>query len=175
MILKQSIDLFGNLITEEIPSYKLGLSKKQLRKIERAKQLKLGQANYFYKTTGKNVFHCDGFVNGVNGQATSGGWTVFKNGKKLYVINAENRSGFTNNEAELCGVHDALVSADKGDEVVTDSMNALAWIRSGRPKARPDLMQIAHGAKNLLHSKQINLYWASRDENQAGNYNEFEK
>lgn len=167
--------LFEPEVYRELQVLQKKISKKQLRKIERAKLKKLGEANYFYKTTGKNVFHCDGFVNGVNGQATSGGWTVFKNGKKLYVINAEKRSGFTNNEAELCGVCDALKSADDGDEVVTDSMNSLAWVRSGKPKARPDLMEIAHKAKNLLHSKRINLYWASREENQAGNYNEFEK
>lgn len=148
---------------------------KELRRIERAKLKKLGEANYFYPTTGKNCFHTDGFVDGKNGEAKSGGCTVFKNGKLLERLTAQNDGGFTNNEAELMGVLRALKYADDGDEIVTDSMNTLAWIGSRKPKARPDLKEQASEANTLLHLKKVNLYWASRNENQAGNYNEFIK
>lgn len=148
---------------------------KELRRIERAKLKKLGEANYFYPTTGKNCFHTDGFVNGKNGETRSGGFTVYRNGKLLVTTSRENRNGLTNNEAELLGVHYALMCAEPGDEIVTDSMNTLSWIRSGNPKARPDLKEQASEAKTLLHSKQINLYWRPREENEAGNYNEFIK
>jgi len=162
----------NNLFNIDIPKQ---LSKKQLRKIERAKLKKLGEANYFYPTTGTNIYHCDGFVNGVNGTATSGGYTVFKNGKFLFYSNEENQNGFTNNEAELLGVLSCLLDCKEGDQIITDSMNTLSWIRSGKSKARSDLNKIMEEAKKLLHSKRINLYWRPREENQAGNYNEFDK
>lgn len=169
MNLLPELDIFGNIIEPK------ELSKTQLRKIERARKIKLGQANYFYPTTGKNCFHTDGFVNGKNGETKSGGFSVYKNGRLLITTSRENRNGFTNNEAELLGVHYALQCADCGDEIVTDSMNTLSWVRSGNPKARPDLKIYAQESKNILHVKQINLYWRPREENQAGNYNEFVK
>lgn len=173
MILKQSRDLFGNLITEEIPSYKFNLSKKQLRKIERAKLKKLGEANYFYPTTGKNVWHTDGFTLGQNGTTKRGGYTLFKNGKFFNSSKAENwDKPYTNNQAELTGMWLAIMEAEPGDEIITDSMNTLAWIRSGKPKARPDLLVTARECKEILHHKKLNIYWAGREENLAGHYNE---
>lgn len=157
------LDIFGRIIPEvETP-------KKQ---IERANKLKLGQANYFYNTTGKNCYHTDGFVIGMNGRSRGGGYTVFLNNKflKRKTIYKYN---FTNNEGELLGVVSALEHANNGDEILTDSMIALSWIRSGKPKARKDLINLATIGKNLLHKKKINLYWGSRDNNQAGIYNEF--
>jgi len=172
MNLLPELDIFGNIIEPK----EIKLSKKEQRKIERAKLKKLGEANYFYPTTGKNVWHTDGFVNGKNGEVKSGGYTIFKNGKLHAKQNiSHDNLIFTNNEAEIMGVWCALWVAEEGDEIVTDSMNTLAWVRSGKPKARPDLTVYAKAAKDLLHSKKINLYWRPREENQAGNYNEFVK
>ena len=148
-------------------------SKKERRKIERAKLLKLGQENYFYPTTGINIFHCDGFVNGKNGRATSGGYTVYKNGAMHCYSNEENLNGFTSNEAEFLGVLSCLRDANVGDQIVTDSMVALSWVRSGSPRARRDLKKYTYEAHRLLHIKRVNLYWNSRDVNLAGRYNEF--
>ena len=162
------IDLFNN--KTEVLTIKQ--QKRLKRKIERAKLPKLGTANYFYPTTGKNCYHTDGFVIGVNGKSEGGGFTVFLNGKHL-VTERRNKKLITNNETELLGVVEALKDAEEGDEIITDSMNTLAWIRSGNPKARPDLKTLASEGKKLLHSKKINLYWEKRDNNLAGNYNEF--
>lgn len=178
MITIKQVDLFGGISTrEQDVSNGEWRSKyrKEKRKIERAKLKKLGEANYFYPTTGKNIYHCDGFVNGINGTATTGGYTVFKNGNFLFYSNEENKKGFTNNEAELLGVLACLQNCEEGDQIITDSMNTLAWVRSGKPKARPDLQSIALQCKELLLKKKVNLYWEKREKNLAGNYNEFEK
>ena len=181
MNLLPELDLFGNLntrpqnISNKEARKNFKKKKRELQRIERAKLKKLGEANYFYPTTGKNCFHTDGFVNGENGKAHSGGYTVYKNGKRLVISEAKNFNGFTNNEAELLGVHYAIIVSQPGDEIVTDSMNTLSWVRSGNPKARPDLKFYAEECKKHLHLKKLNLYWRPRAENQAGNYNEFEK
>ena len=169
-------NLFGEKVSEEEANW-YSLSKKQKQEIERAKLKKLGEANYFYPTKGKNIFHTDGFVLGINGVTDSGGFTVFKNGELITSTNVVkgNKKTFTNNEGELLGVLKALELAEFGDEIMTDSMNTLAWVRSGNPKARPDLIPLAQKAKALLHLKEVNFYWAPREENEAGNYNEFEK
>ena len=170
MNITQELDLFGNLITKPQQT----LTKKELRRIERAKLKKLGEANYFYRTTGKNCYHTDGFTLGVNGITKIGGYTVFLNGKHLVTERLRKNTAFTNNEAELLGVLEALKDCENGDEVITDSMNTLSWIRSGNPKSRPDLKNEASECKRLLHLKKVNVYWLGRDYNLAGNYNEFE-
>ncbi len=138
---------------------------------------RIGNKDYFYKTTGKNVFHTDGFVNGVNSKATSGGFTVFKNGEFLIKEDCKSLTYavFTNNEAELLGVCYAIDKAEEGDEIITDSMNTLAWLRRGRIKTRIDLNKILSVYNKMLHKKRLNIYWLPRNENLAGNWNEFKK
>lgn len=166
------LNLFGEEISQEELQIQ-NLSKKELKRIERAKLKKLGEANYFYPTTGKNIFYSDGFLNGQNGETHKGGFTIFKNKKWFTTIfHSKETTIMTNNEAELAGAAAALSVASVGDEVIVDSMNTLAWIRSGNPKARPDLKWLAEEARNNLKVKKVNLYWRPREENLAGIYNE---
>lgn len=122
-----------------------------------------------------NVYHFDGFLKGRNSVTKKGGFTVFKNGKLLIEQNISGDKIFTNNEAELLGCWYACKCAEPNSEVVTDSMNTIAWVKRGASKARPDLNPIMLECKKLIAEKKLDLYWRPRAENQAGNYNEFEK
>jgi len=62
------------------------------------------------------------------------------------------------------------------DEISTDSMCIIAWIRKGKSKPRKDLFNQIQEAKQLIESKYIDLIWESREVNLAGHFNEqFEK
>lgn len=80
--------------------------------------------------------------------------------------------GFTNNEGELLGVQKALEIAQERDVVSTDSKVVMSWVRSGNPKARPDLKYISQQCKRLVVQKNIRLIWEGRENNLAGIYNE---
>lgn len=165
-------NLFGEAETPQIITKQ---QKLQRRKLDKLNGKKLGEKNYFHNTTGKNIFHTDGFLDGKNGNSSTGGFTIFKNGTLLVVDHSSSMgySTLTSNEAELAGVCYAISTAEEGDEIITDSMNSLSWIRSGFSKARPDLNEKILKSQQIMYEKSLNLYWEPRDKNLAGNYNEF--
>ena len=82
------------------------------------------------------TYHCDCFVYGGNPSPRGGGFTITdEQGNLLWQVE-KLKSGFTNNEGELLGVLHSAMLASHGDTIVTDSQNAIAWTRSGQPKAR---------------------------------------
>jgi len=113
--------------------------------------------------------YSDGYTILKNPSDIGGGFIIIGT-KKLFYEERIEKVGLTNNEAELLGVYKALQLADKGAIVYTDSRNTMAWIKSGKPRARMDLQSICQEAKKLKKAKDITLEWVSRDDNDAGIY-----
>jgi hypothetical protein len=118
------------------------------------------------------TYHTDCFVYGGNPSSKGGGFTITdEQGNLLWQVE-KLKPGFTNNEGELLGVLYAAMLASHGDTIVTDSQNTIAWTKSGKPKARPDLTSFAALAKRLIALKSLSLMWTPRQQNKAGIYNE---
>lgn len=117
------------------------------------------------------VYHTDGYCCRNGSPDAYGGFTVFKNGELLETRRLE-KTGVTSNECELAGLLFAAEAAEEGSEIVTDSNVVIFWTRSGKPKARMDLQPWALRVKELVREKKLDVYWAPREENQAGIYNE---
>ena len=118
-----------------------------------------------------NVYHTDGYCSRNGSKSAIGGFTIFKNGVLLLTKEIE-KVGVTSNECELKALIYAVVDAEEGDKIVTDSNVVVFWTRSGKPKARKDLTRDCTLAKQLIEEKNLDVYWAPREENQAGIYNE---
>lgn len=117
-------------------------------------------------------YYADCYVYGGNPSDKGGGFTVTDEKGNLLHQEELLKPAFTNNEGELLGVLFAVMLASHGDTVVTDSQNTIAWIKSGDPKARPDLKEFAALAKRLCALKNVTVTWVARDQNLAGVYNE---
>lgn len=118
------------------------------------------------------ILYADGFNIGNNPSKIGGGYTITDEHGTVIMRQTIYKENWTNNEAELLGVLEALKLADSGAEVYTDSMNTIHWVKSGRPKARPDLTPQAQEANNLVKRKNIKLLFIRREENLAGLENE---
>ncbi len=118
-----------------------------------------------------NVYHTDGYCSKNGSSSSIGGFTVFKNGELLMTKELEKR-GVTSNECELEALAAAIFLAEDESEIVTDSNVVVYWTRSGKPKARMDLAPLANTLKRMIAEKKLDVYWAPREENQAGIYNE---
>lgn len=118
-------------------------------------------------------YYTDGWLKGSkNPSPYGGGWTVVDEDNNLIrFVNIE-QENFTNNEAEIKGILEALRLCDLGDEISTDSMCCFLWVNKGKSKARPDFHNLLQEAHNLMKEKYINLMWEGRDFNKAGIYNE---
>ena len=119
------------------------------------------------------ILYCDGFTEYSNPSRTGGGWVVFSEDETILEIGCIKKSGFTSNEAELLGIQKALQIAQQNDEVRTDSMNNLAWIKSCKSKVRADLMPIMKECNELQKNKNIKLTFVPRDKNLAGVFIEY--
>lgn len=111
----------------------------------------------------------DGYTIGKNPSKFGGGYCIMENDVILEEVEVK-RMNFTNNEAELLGMTRALELADEGTVIYTDSQNTIAWVRSGRPKSRMDLLYMADRAKKMRRDKSVNIVWVPREENLAGIY-----
>lgn len=121
------------------------------------------------------IYHTDGYMMGKNPSYIGGGYTICDQEQRVVKTEAVYTNGrrYTNNEAELTGVYVcARDFCNIGDTIITDSQIIRAWVRSGRPKARPDLAWMARECKNLIFDKKLKLIWRPREENFAGWYNE---
>jgi len=121
------------------------------------------------------IYYVDGFCLGDNPSPTGGGYTivVFDGETALRLVCQEViRPGMTNNEAELLAIYHASEMAQPLDEIISDSMCALAWVRKGKCHARPDLNKYASGAQQNVLTKDLNLHYESRYSNLAGLYND---
>ena len=118
------------------------------------------------------IYYSDGYCLLKNPSPKGGGFTVFNRKNKLIMEMRIEKSGFTNNEAELLGVYNAIKLAKKFDSVVTDSQIALGWIYRKSCGSRKDLNSIAIESHKLMVEKEINLAWLPREYNLAGHYNE---
>jgi ribonuclease HI len=119
--------------------------------------------------------HTDGYTILGNPSKFGGGYTVIyldKEGRQVVKGKEYKQPGFTNNEAELRGIHAALYVAGENDMIITDSRLCIKWLNRGYAKARPDLNRIIGRANYLKISKNIKLLWRPREENYAGQYNE---
>jgi len=116
-----------------------------------------------------NILYTDGYTIRANPSEEGGGFVVID--KKGIIHHQEiAKKGFTNNEAELLGLLYAVSIATRASYVSTDSQNSLAWVKSGKPKARPDLQPIAQMIKSIIKLKKLNVIWQGRDDNLAGIY-----
>lgn len=117
-------------------------------------------------------YYTDGFVDGHNPSSKGGGYTIVDEKgiliKRVYV----EKNPFTNNEAEILGILNALLFSKEGDTISTDSMVCLTWANTGKSKARPDLNMLLWECMLLKNGKKINLMWEGRDFNLAGIFNE---
>jgi ribonuclease HI len=119
----------------------------------------------------QSVYHVDGYCSRNGKRDAEGGITVFKDGN-LFLSRPLEKRGVTNNECELEALGAAVEAAEEGDEIVLDSMTVFYWTRSGKPKARPDLRERCQELKEAIRRKKLDVYWASREENLAGYFNE---
>ncbi len=117
-------------------------------------------------------YYCDGFVLGSNPSALGGGFTVTDGYGKVIERRVKIYAKFTNNEGEILGIARAIQIASEGDTISTDSQCALAWIVSGKCKARPDLLPIITKAKRRMLENNIKVVWEPREVNLAGFENE---
>lgn len=118
------------------------------------------------------IYYTDGFTIGKNPSPVGGGYTIVDENDTLIKQVAIEKPGMTNNETELLGVLEALKICRNGDKIVTDSENTRAWIKSGNPKARPDLKPLCVEAKELVERKKVTVEWQPREANLAGIRNE---
>lgn len=116
--------------------------------------------------------YTDGFTLGSNPSLRGGGFTICGEDGKLIKTETIQNPGFTNNDGEVRGIIEALRLLEDGGEVVTDSYCAMRWVMNGKSKARPDLFELLQEGQRLLKGKKITLM--GREENWAGQYNEFQ-
>lgn len=119
-------------------------------------------------------YYIDGFTLRRNPSPTGGGYTIFNENNVLLKTENIKKVGMTNNEAELLGLWNCLKLVHESDEISTDSMNTISWIRTKKDKkiARQDLIEIIRDCRKIITEKKINLLWEGRDYNLAGIYNE---
>lgn len=120
------------------------------------------------------IYFVDGFTFQKNPSPIGGGFTVLDQAGNL-IERCEVRRYFTNNEGELLGIAYAVSKAEPGDEIRTDSQCAVAWVNNGRSKARPDLGELCAETRRVLENKGLELRWVRREDNLAGQFNEFGK
>jgi len=120
------------------------------------------------------IYYTDGYCNDSNPSRTGGGYTITNKKGLVVKEKAIKKVGFTNNEAELLGIYNALKRAKKLDTVITDSQICLGWVWRGKAGSRSDLNDIASKALTLLKEKSVALAWLPREVNLAGHYNEEE-
>ena len=116
------------------------------------------------------TYDVDGFILGKNPSPTGGGFTVAVDDDIISYTILE--PGITNNQTELLAIGCAAYLAQPGDEIRTDSQTAYHWVKSGQCKARPDLSPTARIIKKWVREKQLQVIWAPREVNRAGQYNE---
>lgn len=116
------------------------------------------------------ILYVDGFTIGSNPSQKGGGFVITDDLGFVLEIKEYVKTNFTNNEAELRGIHRALELASVLDTVYTDSQVSIWWIRKGKCKARPDLSEIANEARTFLEEKNLKLVLVGRDLNKAGIY-----
>lgn len=112
----------------------------------------------------------DGYTIGRNPSKIGGGFSIFDKQDNLLEEVEVKKYWMTNNEAELLGMTRALELATTNSIIYTDSRNTMAWVKSGRPKARMDLQPIALKARRLIEEKNITVCWVPREMNLAGIY-----
>lgn len=117
-------------------------------------------------------YYTDGYMIGGNPSKIGGGYTIVDENNNLIERKEIIQVNFTNNEAEILGILNAMKLAEYEDTVSTDSKCCLLWTNKGMSKSRPDLFPLIQECKTLLKEKNINLIWEGRDFNLAGIYNE---
>ena len=123
-------------------------------------------------------YFTDGFTLEKNPSPRGGGYTIFNEKNELLKTQNIDKSGMTNNEAEILGVFECLkLYCKEGDIISTDSMNTIAWVRTKKlgKVARQDLLDIIIKCKKMIEDKKVNLIWEGREYNLAGVYNEKNK
>ena len=67
-------------------------------------------------------YYTDGYMIGGNPSYTGGGYTIMREDNTLIERKEILKSPYTNNEAEITGILNALKYAKEGDSISTDSM-----------------------------------------------------
>ena len=123
-------------------------------------------------------YHIDGYTIGKNPSSKGGGFTIKGRDGFLFthriLLNPTSYKTFTNNEGELLAAVFGAAMAPQDAILVTDGRNTEAWLKSGNPKARPDLKWLCQLGREIIKSKNQKLQWRPRGVNLAGQHNEFE-
>jgi ribonuclease HI len=132
-------------------------------------EIKFRQFVGYKPRTDSNVFFVDGFVKGTRNPSPFGGGFVIadRDGIEIEKVTLDTPN-FTNNEGEVRAIIRALEMAQEGDEIYTDSQIAEIWVKSGKSKARPDLLSEIERGNILMHQKKVYIGWVPRDMNLAG-------
>lgn len=117
-------------------------------------------------------YYTDGYLRVSNPSPIGGGYTIIDENNVLIERTEIRKSPFTNNEAEILGLLNAMKHASIEDEISTDSMCCISWVFRGISKSRPDLHNLLQECSQLRKQKELNIIWEGRDFNLAGIYNE---
>jgi ribonuclease HI len=79
----------------------------------------------------------------------------------------------TNNEMEYQGMIEALIIADDGDEILSDSSLVVGQLTKGWKVRVEHLLTLNLKAQGLLKRKKVIIKWIRRNENKAGHILEF--
>jgi ribonuclease HI len=110
--------------------------------------------------------YCDGYTILSNPSDHGGGWVVVR-GKKEYRYSVTT-PGFTNNEAELRGILQAVTLANPKEKIYSDSKIAINWVNKRKAGSRHDLDSLASKARQLMLEKCLLLEFVPREKNKAG-------
>lgn len=117
--------------------------------------------------------YVDGYIYGSNPSEIGGGFSICNESGRVIKQEERLRAGFTNNEAELLAVANAVILCESGGTIITDSQNTINWVNNPKGnKARRDLLDVCRLAHALMEIKQIALKWEPRESNPAGRANE---
>lgn len=101
------------------------------------------------------ALYATGWVYEMNPSPVGGGLMVVNQAGVVLAHATINLAGLTENEAELLALLMATALAIVDEDLYSKSKTAIAWVKSGRPKARMDLYEICHEALNLKGEKRL--------------------
>lgn len=125
-------------------------------------------------------YYVDGWTMKCNPSPYGGGYTLANEIGEILEIGFKAEKKFTNNEAELMAIYNALKRARRFDEIITDSNTAMCWVfknsywrvPSTKPTARPDLENIMKECGRMVIEKMVKITFQPREYNKAGIFNE---
>lgn len=111
------------------------------------------------------VIYCDGASAQFQGQY--GKIAVISEEHGSHVLDILS-SDVTNNQAEYLACREALIIANDGDEVRSDSQLVVGQLTKGWAVNSENLKKLFEECKSILARKHVTVKWVRREENEAG-------